>query len=603
MSVPYTYILAEKDGTPIKIPYQEFANSFVTYTPEPASPATEGEQGNFSASDWVVDNGEESISSSAFVYSNNAWRKIPTYTEFWEDIEPTQDDNGIHYLRFLPVHKNIELPDEQKTIARQNLDIDKANNSELGLVKGSTLNKDYGAINVDEEDGSIKTVLATDDYAGSVILVETLDEETDHQAAVYTKQAIDEKFTKAGSFKIIPATMTTIGGIIVGENLTIDSEGLLSANKAFVQETPSYGMVKFAPSTYDPEETSDLVENEYVLSLAQSKALINHLIEDAHRDTLDIPLATADEIGGVRISEKYGNVVFNNAGVLNVTDAIPPVDDTPGKAGAVYLTTDIENQIQESNVVATAHTIKNYIDNKLENNIPHASNIEYGIVKIGAQLKLDSQGALTTDIPFASFSTNTPGIVNVTNSLSGNNVNSVLIPTGYAVNALIEKKIADNNKPLPTATSTKSGIVRLSISDSDTTTSTEAYVVPTVNRVNDLIESAIAGQAPEPTPSEETSSLAWVLMGTRSFSLQDVQKATLALDIDIKLISSNTNTNGANKVAEGINLLKFNRQISQSELRDIVAKMIDTDQSGTTIENCDNNFFALPATDTIGSLF
>lgn len=597
MSVPYTYILAEKDGTPIKIPYQEFANSFVTYTPEPASPATEGEQGNFSASDWVVANGEESISSSAFVYSNNAWRKIPTYTEFWDDIEPTKDDNGIHYLRFLPVHKNIELPDEQKIIARQNLDIDKANNYELGLVKGSTPNKEYGAINVDEEDGSIKTVLASDSYAGSVILIATLDEKTDHPAAVYTKQAIDEKFTKAGSFKIIPATRTEIGGVIVGDNLTITSAGLLSANRAFVQETPSYGMVKFAPSTYDPENTSDLVENEYVLSLAQAKALINYLIENAHSDTLVIPLATADEIGGVYIDEVNCNVVFNNVGALNVTDA------TTTKSGAVFLTTDIENQIQESNVVATAHTVKNYIDNKLENNIPHASNIEYGIVKIGAQLKLDSQGALTTDIPFASFSTNTPGIVNVTNSLSGNNVNSVLIPTGYAVNALIEKKIADNKTIIPTATSTRPGIVSLSIASSEDITSSNTYIVPTVNKVNELIESAITDQQPQPTPSEETSSLAWVLMGTRSFSSEDVQRATLAMDIDIQLISANTNTEGTNKVAEGINLLKFNEQITMSQLRTIVTTMLGSDQSGTTIENCDNNFFALPATDTIGSLF
>jgi hypothetical protein len=135
------------------------------------------------------------------------------------------------------------------------------------LVKGSTPDKEYGAINVDEEDGSIKTILATDDYAGSVILVETLDEETDHPAAVYTKQAIDEKFTKAGSFKITPATRTEVGGVIVGDNLTITPAGVLNANRAFVQETPSYGMVKFAPSSYTPESTN-LVENEHVLSLS-----------------------------------------------------------------------------------------------------------------------------------------------------------------------------------------------------------------------------------------------------------------------------------------------------------------------------------------------
>jgi hypothetical protein len=132
------------------------------------------------------------------------------------------------------------------------------------LVKGSIISKEYGAINVDA-DGSIKTELASEAYAGSVVLVGTPN--TDNTAEVYTKQAIDEKFTVAGSFKMTPATMTELGGVIVGDNLTITPAGVLNANRAFVQETPSYGMVKFAPSSYTPE-SSDLVENEHVLSLS-----------------------------------------------------------------------------------------------------------------------------------------------------------------------------------------------------------------------------------------------------------------------------------------------------------------------------------------------
>jgi hypothetical protein len=55
---------------------------------------------------WDIVSGGESISSSVFVYSNNAWRKIPTYTTNWDDIEPVDNEDGTFtYLRFLPIHK------------------------------------------------------------------------------------------------------------------------------------------------------------------------------------------------------------------------------------------------------------------------------------------------------------------------------------------------------------------------------------------------------------------------------------------------------------------------------------------------------------------
>jgi hypothetical protein len=181
MSVPYTYIIAEKDGKQVKIPYNEFADSFVTYTAEPASPNTEGgQQGMFSASAWSTITGTESTSSSAYVYSNNAWRKIPTYTTNWDDLEAvTNEDDTISYLRFLPVHKSVELTEKEIDIARKNIDVTIATNEHPGLVKGSNYSDMYGGINV-AEDGALQATLASTVHAGAVILIGDLGSDPDN---------------------------------------------------------------------------------------------------------------------------------------------------------------------------------------------------------------------------------------------------------------------------------------------------------------------------------------------------------------------------------------------------------------------------------------
>jgi hypothetical protein len=139
---------------------------------------SEGRQGDFSANDWTS-TASQSISSSAFVYSNNAWRKIPTYTLYWEDIEPHQGEDGsISYLRFLPVHKEIELSAEEKANVRRSLNLNIATEDYDGTIKPTgELSEEFGSITVDPETGHTKVVNASLANAGTVVLYETLDGE------------------------------------------------------------------------------------------------------------------------------------------------------------------------------------------------------------------------------------------------------------------------------------------------------------------------------------------------------------------------------------------------------------------------------------------
>jgi hypothetical protein len=104
-------------------------------------------------------------------------------------------------LRFLPVHKVIELSDIEKQNVKTSIDVNKATQDNLGLVKGSGPSDTYGSITV-QEDGSITSDLATTIFAGTVILdnaelpVESITNK------VYTKEAIDALLVNRGEYPV-----------------------------------------------------------------------------------------------------------------------------------------------------------------------------------------------------------------------------------------------------------------------------------------------------------------------------------------------------------------------------------------------------------------
>jgi hypothetical protein len=136
----------------------------------------------FSADAWVTISGTESVSSSGYVYSNNAWRKIPTYTTNWDDLDAVvNEDNTVTYLRFLPVHKRVKLSSEEIANAKANIDVNIATDNHPGLVMGSPVSEEYGAVTI--KDGAIQAELASTTHAGAVILVGGLSVDADDPTA------------------------------------------------------------------------------------------------------------------------------------------------------------------------------------------------------------------------------------------------------------------------------------------------------------------------------------------------------------------------------------------------------------------------------------
>lgn len=598
MSIPYTYIIAEKDGEQVKIPYNEFADRFVTYTAEPSSPNTEGgQQGMFSASAWSTITGTESTSSSAYVYSNNAWRKIPTYTTNWDDLEAAiNEDDTISYLRFLPVHKNVQLTEKEIDIARKNIDVTIATNTHPGLVKGSTYSDTYGCINV-AEDGALQAILASTVHAGVVILVGDMESDPDnptvHIPQVYSKQAIDSKFTQAGAWIIPLATPEVIGGIKIGEHLHIADQDQLTVDKAYVQEQPQYGIVRFAPSNYDPDPDSNIVlddsEGPYVLSIEQTEKLINYIVNRGIVSVIEVPKATSLTLGGVKIDSSSSNIVFNSSDIIYVADA------TAERAGAVKISdiiTESDKENSNLNTVPTLKAVANYLNTTAQ--VPIATSEVPGIVRVGPNLTIQD-GILGVKLPLASFAQNTAGIVNVTNTFTGN-TNSTFVPTTKAVSDFVTQKIEQTieTPKVPSANAAQPGAVLVEpVQDDELIENT--YTVPTVEKTKELIDEGIESYA---NSQSTLRCKRWAVLGTGSFTQEAINTAATNAGLStVTIVSSHSNVSTAGvALSPGINLLKFSTEVTI----EIVQTLLNGLASQVT-GYYDNNFLIIPASAGIGS--
>lgn len=615
MSVPYTYILAEKDGQQVKIPYNEFADRFVSYTASPSSPSTEGgQQGMFSADAWVTISGTESVSSSGYVYSNNAWRKIPTYTTNWDDLDAVvNEDNTVTYLRFLPVHKRVKLSEEEIAIAKENIDVSIATNTHPGLVMGSPVSEEYGAVTITEE-GAIQAELASTTHAGAVILVGGLsvdvNDPTVHIPQVYTKQAIDEKFTSAGSWRIPVATTETVGGVVIGSHLNIEEGGRLNVDETSVQAVPQYGVVRYAPENYtDPNSTTNNVvddEDSYVLSIRQIKQLTEQLVESSLATfSQQIPLASANVRGGVMVDGEHYNVGLVNE-VLKVRSATTEVD------GTVLLINGINaNNSQEGELlVPTAYAVKKYVDDIAANKLPIASTTTLGGIKVGPNMSITADGVLKLNLPLASYEQNTAGIVNLTNNMTDSNISASLIPTSKAVSTFVNDKIKQQtNTIVPAANSVTPGVVLVEPTQTESPTNADnVYIVPTELKVKELIQDGIKDYN---NTASILSSERWLVIGTGSFTQEAVDQvissnpplpAAIVVSSHSQVSPSQENEDGETIVAggtalsAGINLLKFSEKVPLSTVQTLVASL-----SETKAGYYDSNFLIMPAAAGMGN--
>lgn len=599
MSVPYTYVLVENDGVQVKVPYNEFASNFITYVDEPNSPNTLGQQGQFSVSNWNLDDAGESISSSAFVYSNNAWRKIPTYTKHWEDLEPTQNDNGINYLRLLPVHKSIELSEEEKQNVRQSIDVTTATNEKTGIVKGTnSYSPDYGTVII-EEDGTLKVDKATTYYSGTVQLYDESGR-TDIRPIVYTKDAIDDKINKTNS-SLPTATNSVKGCIIVGDHMAINN-GILTVNLAQVADTANtiYGLVRYAPVDFtDDIEASTISENDHVLSVAQSRKLIQYYIDTTPK-TATIPTASSNTLGGVRVDSLNSNLQITSEGRLSAKQA------TTSQEGVVKFITSFNGVTNTTYEVPTAYTIKSYVDSKLVGGAKIATTTEPGSIIIGQGLKIDGNGVVSTDLPVASSIQR--GVVYTTNSITQQTASSGFVPSSKGVYDFVISEIAKSSSSgqrASAATSTSAGIITVQPATQDSQTG-GYYKVPTLQYMKDYVDQiSSSGTTPvSPEPTSTSSSKFWVVIGTGEFTLEQLKDAAEAAKVTlVSAINGVTSSELDTPIANGINILVFETSITRSKLKVIIENAVTL--SGTTVgessEQCQNNFILMPGTDIFGT--
>lgn len=597
MSVPYTYILVEQDGQQEKIPYTEFANNFIQYVPEPLSPETDGQQGQMAVNNWDIVSGGESISSSVFVYSNNAWRKIPTYTTNWDDIEPVDNEDGTFtYLRFLPIHKQVTLTEKELDNVYKTLDITVATNAKLGLVKGTNdFSENFGTITI-EEDGSLKVASATSTHQGTVQLFDEYgDELGEVYPIVYTKQAIDRKFTKAGALTIPAATYETRGGIIVGPNMSVTENGLLSINTATVQEENNpLGLVKYAPISFTDSqniENEDYIdESSYTLSAGQSRALIKHYVNKIQEQArFELRPATSVTLGGVLVDSNNTNIQISGEGLINVKDA------TTDRAGAVkYLTSfdDINNQTEG---VPTIYTIKQYVDSKVSQNLPVATTTTAGAVIIGQGLKVNSDGVVDVNLPLATIDQR--GLVYTTQTITEENKSHAYVPTSEGVYNFVTSLIGQPETPLvPSASSTKAGVVTVQPAATDVKEN-NTYKVPTVQYVRDYVSDAI-----ESTNNEQevaVSSKQWLVVGTGNFDVDILKQTVLAnQEILVSAITGSSTQEQAFILPAGLNILVFQNPITAEKLNSILSSL--SLEVGTYQNSCANNFILIPGEGIFG---
>lgn len=532
------YILAEQNGEQIKVPYSEFEAQFVKYTQTtpstPNSQPTDSTQGMVTADGWdpgFLDDGGSQ--SSFYVYSNNLWRKIPTYTNHWSDLEGDK-------VRFLPVHKKLTdedaLSEEEIENLRYNIKLPIATTEQAGLVKAGEASSTKSYVQVianedetSEENGKMFVQFATLTNPGTVLVEDIVSPvtppETDENEAVgqneeeveneesgeneeigetvadfpivvYSKAAVDALFNKTTS-NIPTADASTLGLIAIGDHLKMGDDGRLTVVKAVVQATPEFGVVKYADAGYVTNITADAdyvyggteqEENETTLTIHQIKALIDSKIENSSSNDAKIEAAGVDKPGVISVDGKIFTVDQDGTARLDINLA------SKSTKGAVFVIDTLSNesaiQTSFSNHVPTALSVVNFVNNKIneiENNtvtVPIATNRTAGIVIAGPGLSISTDGTLQVNYPVTSSTT--LGLVKTLNSKTlptGSNNDAKLVPTVYTMQNYVDSKLTTSGSggSIPAASSTSLGGVYVQKASTETGSNPTVYTKAAVD--------------------------------------------------------------------------------------------------------------------------
>ena len=216
-------------------------------------------------------------------------------------------------------------------------------------------------------------------------------------------------------YELPPADINTLGGVIVGDNITVDTDGKISTHPPYVlpQATNStLGGVKIGENLSMQSDGTLSVPNATSTTAGVVKAGNNiNIGADGTISGIayNLPVATSSDLGGVKIGD---NVETLGDGTLSVPVA------TADKAGVVKAGTNIN--IADDGTIST-DTYQ----------LPTATALRLGGVKVGKYLSVDSEGLLNaTGVPAVASKTELGGVI------IGNNINvntdgviSVALPT------------------------------------------------------------------------------------------------------------------------------------------------------------------------------
>lgn len=471
----YTGALADGDsmlavvgGTAVcRVPFWSVKAGLVSWWPdgEPSDPYASG-------SDSSVAAGQDGFTW----YFGGMWRKAPAYSPAnWEDLDGS--------VRFLKVDSPMELSASEISNARTSIGLGNAAVGVPGLVSAGDTGSGPCPVLVSAADGRASVPEARRNVYGALLLDNDDPGSEAHSAASvqYTKALV-------AALDIQPApTVATHSkpGLVLADSpepdpetgykgpFQVDSVGNVTIHRAQCingERDPNAGLVLLSsPDIPDDDSTPD---PDLSPDIAASVEKVSKMVARAVSAQAAVPAGEAT----------LGSVMVPGDGCLRLVKATTPSGDIPPqwgagavdvnpaetyKHGAVAVSSssalDASSSIEVNGlrypVVPTAVAVKAYVDNGLS-----------------GKLSLDGSGKVPAgNLPYATASS-----VGAVQAGEGLYVSSGLLSVKNAVPALSESYSADFNQ--------KAGSVYVCASSSESVVAGLKPVVPTVDKVKELID-------------------------------------------------------------------------------------------------------------------
>lgn len=330
-----------------------------------------------------------------YVSDGSEWRKTFTYSDNWDDLEPSEDGREA---RFLLVNKPMSLSDEEIGYVKESLNIGIATSVKEGLVKGhdnttDATKEDYvpNAVRVDTNGTMYVNVAhpASEANPSGIPGIVTLKDYYDADSVSDGIHAVTENYVREAinnygeTVKLPIATTEQVGVVqaIEGSPIKVDSGGRISIDTA----THAQQGVVYVDNNKDTS----------VDSHAASVGLVKEML------TSEInPVKTTiagDSLGMVRVPGNTA-ITIDSSGVISVRSAA-----NSGAEGIVNIIQELSPSVEYSNdttgnTAVTPQAITDYVDYRLEHldeSLPKATATTLGAIMTGAGVTTDSNGVLT----------------------------------------------------------------------------------------------------------------------------------------------------------------------------------------------------------------